>query len=404
MPALDCPPTTADLFFLRSGGLWTCPAAGGPAEQLPVADPVADAGVASFEISGNSQRIAYVSVNGEAWVLDRANGRQTRLPTSGRLLTGDEAWIAFAENGRTIVYLAWGVHTGTAPSPGTHDSAAMLAMDVITPTLQQRELADCWSAGGRPCMGFLIAPTGDQAAYVDSQGVWLLPDLTGGESRLLATLTGGGVALDSWSPDGRWLLLDTATPSGEYAPPSYALLATDAKDAALPPRQALCSGSCGSAAVWSDSVDGLRLWLAWDDLAQGCIASVDPSVEPSPASSIAPDNRICQAQSVALHPGSPLGGPPAVTMGGLVAFHQREAPGIAAGIYAMTAQAELRGVALLPDNGGRIWWSSDGGTFLYTAQDGSASHLGSPAYGVLWDVADLLRGAHEFQWHHLAQD
>ena len=79
-------------------------------------------------------------------------------------------------------------------------------------------------------------------------------------------------------------------------------------------------------------------------------------------------------------------------------------PGGAAGSYALTSQAELRGVALLPDSQGTVSWSPDGGAFLSTVQNGAASHLGSLRYGVLWDVQDLFTGAHTFIWRSRAQD
>jgi hypothetical protein len=144
--------------------------------------------------------------------------------------------------------------------------------------------------------------------------------------------------------------------------------------------------------------------MTWDDGVQGCVASLDPYAAGTMAQSVAPGNRICEAQALALHPSSPMAGPSAAALGGLVTFYQRAAPGVAAGIYALTSQAELRGVALLPDAQGTITWSPDGEAFLYTVQKGEASRLGSLRYGVLWDVEDLFAGAHTFIWRSLAQD
>ena len=263
----------------------------------------------------------------------------------------------------------------------------------------------CRASASHPCQGFLAAPEQSQLAFVDGQGVWLMAVPPDEDPRLLATTSSAeGVRLHSWSPDGAWLLLEGTGGADEAARPTYALLSTSAENESLPALQPLCATICDGEIVWATSADGIRLWMTWDDGVQGCVASLDPYAAGTMAQSVVPGNRICEAQALALHPSSPMAGPSASAVGGLVTFYQRAAPGVAAGIYALTSQAELRGVALLPDAQGTVTWSPDGEAFLYTVQNGEASHLGSLRYGVLWGVQDLFAGAHTFIWRSLAQD
>jgi len=402
--AESCPATTADLFFLREGRVWVCPAEGGLPERLPVADEIADVAVVAYDVVQEPRYITYVTAKDDLWVLDRALWQHTHVPTSGRLINENQAHFAFSDDGSTLTYLAWGVQVSSGPMLETQRSGVLLSASVLTPKLRQQELATCRASVSQPCQGFLAAPDESQLAFVDGQGVWLLPMTSDEDPRLLATPPVVGVRLHSWSPDGAWLLLETTGGVAEAARPAYALLSTSAENESLPALQPLCATACDGEIVWATSADGMRLWMTWDDGTRGCVASLDPYAAGTMAQSVVPANYICEAQTLALHPSSPMAGPSAVAVGGLVTFYQRAGLGVAAGIYALTSQAELRGVALLPDTQGTVKWSPDGGAFLYTVQNGSASHLGSLRYGVLWDVQDLLTGAHTFIWRGRAQD
>ena len=403
VPAPACPPTTADLLFVRNKTLWACPSDGGAPRQLTGLG-AGGGEVHDYVLSDDGRRIAYVTQAGEAWILDSDSGSHTYLPTAGRLLDAGSADIYFTGDGRTLTYLAWGVQTRRSPGPGAGDGAALLALDTYSPTLRQRELADCQSVGDRPCRGALASPDGRQVVISDGLGIRLVSGPEGTEPRLLAAPPAGNATPASWSPDGTWLLVRSGLHGDQTASPAYALLSTEATGEALPAPVALCSGGCKAATAWSNSVDGLRLWLTWDDGAAGCIASVDVGSVATRAAPVAPTNQICEAQTVHLRPGSPMGGPSALALGGLLVFHQDGADGISSGIYAITAQAELRGVALLPDAGGDVQWSPDDGSFLYTDEGGNASRIGAPAYGVLWDVADLLAGTDAHRWQRPPSD
>ena len=411
--AESCPATTADLFFLREGRVWVCLAEGGAPEQLPVAEEIADVAVIAYGVTQDSRYVAYVTAKEPVlsppkdgfWVLDRQLWQHTHVPTAGRLFSENQAYFAFSDDASTLTYLAWGVQVSSGPMLETDRSGVLLSASVLTPTLRQQELATCRASASHPCQGFLAAPDESQLAFVDGQGVWLLTVPQDEDPHLLATTPpAAGVRLHSWSPDGAWLLLETTGGMDEEARPAYALLSSSAENESLPTLQPLCATGCSGEIVWATSADGIRLWMTWDDGGQGCVASLDPYAAGTMAQSVVPANRICEVQTLALHPSSPMAGPSAAALGGLVTFYQRAAPGVAAGIYALTSQAELRGIALLPDTQGTVTWSPDGEAFLYTVQNGEATRLGSLRYGVLWDVQDLFSGAQTFIWRSLAQD
>lgn len=399
-----CPATTADLFFLREGRVWVCLAEGGLPEQMPVAAETADAAVIAYDVTHDSRYVTYVTAKNSFWVLDRALGQHTHVPTSGRLLNENQARFAVSDDGSTLTYLAWGVQVSSGPMLEVERGGVLLSASVLTPTLRQQELATCRASASHPCQGFQIAPDKSQLAFVDGQGVWLLTVPADEEPRLLVTLPAAGVRLHSWSPDGAWVLLQATGDGDVGTSPAYALLSVSAENESLPALQPLCAAGCDDEAVWATSADGVRLWMTWDDGTQGCVASLDPYAAGAMTQPVAPGNRICEAQTLALHPSSPMGGPAAAALGGLVTFYQRAAPGVAAGIYALTSQAELRGVALLPDTQGTVAWSPDGAAFLYAAQNGQASHLGALRNGMFWDVRDLFMGAQTFLWRNWAQD
>jgi len=403
VPAPACPPTTADLLFVRNKTLWACPSDGGAPRQLTGLG-AGGGEVHDYVLSDDGRRIAYVTQAGEAWILDSDSGEHTHLPTAGRLLDTGQAGIFFTGTGQSLAYLAWGVQTALSPAPGSDDSAALLALDITSPTLRQRELADCQSVGDRPCHGALASPDGRQVAIFDGLGIRLVsaPEVT--EPRLLAIPPAGDALPVSWSPDRSWLLVRPGIQTDQETSPAYVLLSTAATGETLPAPVPLCSSGCEAATAWSNSVDGQRLWLTWDDGTHGCIGSVDVDTVATHALPVAPTNQICEAQTADLRPDSPMGGPSALSLGGLLVFHQDSAEGISSGIYAITAQAELRGVALLPDAGGDVQWAPDGGSFLYTDGDGNASRIGAPAYGVLWDVADLLAGTDAHRWQRPPSD
>jgi len=402
--AESCPTTTADLFFLREGRVWVCPAEGGLPEQLPVAEEIAEDAVVAYDVAQDHRYIAYVTAEDGFWVLDRAQWRHTHVPTSGQLFNEKQAHFALSDDGSTLTYLAWGVQVSSGPMLETERSAVLLRASILTPKLRQQELATCRASASHACQGFLTAPDGSQLVFVDGQGVWLLTVTPDEEPRLLATPPATEVRVHSWSSDGAWLLLETTEGVDEGTPPAYALLSTSAENESLPALQPLCATDCDAEVIWAPSADGLRLWMTWDDGTQGCVASLDPYAAGTTTQPVAPGNRICEAQTLALHPSSPMAGPSAAAVGGLVTFYQRTAPGVAAGIYALTSLAELRGVALLPDTRGTVAWAPDGEAFLYSAKNGEASCLGSLRYGVLWDVRDLFTGAHTFTWHSRVED
>jgi len=402
--AESCPPTATDLFFLREGRVWLCPAEGGHPERLPVAEEIADVAVVAYDVAQDSRYIAYVTAEDDFWVLDRAQWQHTHVPTAGRLLNDNQAHFALSGDDSTLTYLAWGVQVSSGPMLETGSSGVLLSAGILTPRLRQQELATCRASASHACRGFLMAPDGSQLAFVDGQGVWGLTLAPDEEPRLLATPPAVEVRVHSWSPDGAWLLLETTQSVDRGAPPAYTLLSASAENESLAALQPLCATDCVAEVVWATSADGLRLWITWDDGTQGCVASLDPYAAGTMTQPVVPGNRICEAQTLALHPSSPMAGPSAAAVGGLVTFYQRAAPGVAAGIYALTSLAELRGVALLPDSRGTVVWSPNGEAFLYTVQNGEASHLGALRHGVLWDVRNLFTGAHTFIWRSQTQD
>ncbi|MBN1249886.1 MAG: hypothetical protein JXC32_19645 [Anaerolineae bacterium] len=412
-PADACPPSPADLYFLREGRLWVCLAEGGLAEETlssdtpSAAEPNADYGFSSYQVSANRRYVTTLSQRGQVSVFDRALQKQTVVPTAGRTIDANGSYVSLVDNAQELIYLGWGVQIDPGPALPTGGSGMIFSVDVMSPTLRQRTLGTCAGAPGRPCAGFLIAPDESRIAVADGEGVWLLEraaDQPAGDGpSYLALRPEGPMHLHSWSPDGRWLLLAQHEVVDSDLAPAYALLSIGA-DRAQISFQPICAEPCDASVSWVPSSDGDKLWLAWRSEDQGCIASVSTADLVTGAVAVLPENRICEAQSLALRPASPLAGPGASALGGVVAFLQDAGPGIASGIYALDAQAALRGVALLPEQPTKVLWGAGGEVFLTLGRDGEALRLGVPYTASLWNVEGLLSGAHDFTWRRVAQE
>lgn len=408
-----CPQSPADLYFLRNGEPVVCAAEGGPPTALLSPDAItgdAEAGepeIGRYDVSQDRRHLTLITSDGQVSVLDRTRAQLTAIPTAGRIIDAARGtYVALLSGGLEMVYLGWGIQTDPGPALATDASGVIFAVDALSPTLRQRTLGTCEGSPERPCAGFLVSPDESLIAVADGEGIWLLDRTSDTSSEGTPSYIGvrpeGPLQLHSWSPDGRWLLLTSFTIDGDR-PPAFVLLSADS-DRAQIRFEPFCSEPCAADTVWAPSSEGPRLWLTWDVNATGCIASVDTIDLEVGAVPVLPDNRICEAQSVTLQPTSPIAGPAASQLGGLVAFLQASGPGVAAGIYALDTQASLRGVALLPEQPQRVIWSTGGEAFLTLDAGGRALRMGSPPTAMLWNVERLLDGAVDFIWRPISAD
>lgn len=424
VPTNVCPPLPADLYFLyptghkRGGELWVCLAEGGAPQMIPTDQTVWD-----YEVSDDRRQVTYVTDEGRVVILDRALAQETLIPTSGRIIEGGSATLTLTRDGNELIYLGWGVQLDPGPMLSSSGSGVLFSVSALSPTLQQTVLGNCSGQEGRPCEGFLLSPSEERIALADSRGIRLVsrsldsgtPNADAGDT----VPTGGGesgylglrqetestLALHSWSPDGRWLLLSNSrSPTDQLdTSPAFTLLSTNAVDIPIE-FTALCPPGCQVAAAWARSSEGAKLWLTWDAALEGCIASVDTGNLGTDMIAVRPENRICEAQTLALHPSSPIVGSAATSLGGLIAFLQPSGPRIATGIYALDVQAALRGVALLPETTDQVLWSAGGKAFLSMNAHEEALQIGSPATAALWDVQQLLDGAKSFTWRAITSE
>ncbi len=406
-----CPALPADLLFIREGSLWVCPAEGGSPQAIPV--PPEAGRITAYQLTPDGRHIAYVTEAGELFVVDRAPdhetaAQQTRIPTSGRLIDEHGAHFALTQDGTTLFYLAWGVHPSSGPDLPEPGTGTLLSLAVTDPRGLQQVEALCQGGSGQGCGGFLLSPTEEYAAFVDARGVWSVPiepapgsemalqrSRVALEARQLGVAGNHTVRLHSWSPDGAWLLLEQG--SGPTA--SLLLLSHAAESVAL--GTVAPSAFCGDDCMMATSWNGDRLWILWDTGAQGCLQVTETRDLAGPIKLLHPQEPVCQAGSIPLHPRSPR---PFADSGmnsdfeDTISFLQPAVPGIWSGLYTYSLSGELTPLVLLPEADGTLVWAPDGEAFLYIDGHQSPAYLGTFPTSALWDVRALLQGAHSFTW------
>ncbi|PZU06242.1 S41 family peptidase [Sphingomonas sp.] len=173
-----------------------------PAKEGGAAQRITESVGAEREViwSPDSRRIAYVSERG----LDRrlaeydvAAERETPLTTAG-IATAP----AYAPDGKSIIYVKDDreLHLLTLATPGRPATDRIL----FTGTLATDEdgLRPVWSPDGR----WIAFPLFDRRSFVN---VHVVP-AAGGEARPVSFLGNGQMSRIAWSPDGKYLLIDTA--------------------------------------------------------------------------------------------------------------------------------------------------------------------------------------------------
>jgi hypothetical protein len=207
------------------------------------------------------------------------------------------------------------------------------------------------------------------------------------------------VRIHSWSPDGDWLLLEL----GSATAPSLVLLAHAAESVALNTvaASAFCEEDCVMGLHWDEA----RLWITWDSGTQGCLQATDTRDLAGPVKLLQPKDPVCQVGTIPLHPRSPRPAEPAWTgteSADAIAFLQPAVPGIWAGLYSYAPEGELTPLVLLPEADGTLLWAPGGDAFLYSDSQQVPVYLGTLTMPALWDVRELLNGAHSFTWSRSA--
>ncbi len=392
-----CPPLQTDLYFLRDGGLWVCLAEGGTLDVVTAAQDAQGKNIMAYRVTPDQQRIAYVTDAGELYVLDRATREHTLLPTAGRLVDALGTYFEITTDGSTVIYLAWGVQTGSGPALEEAGSGVLLAASVDTPTLREQELGTCHGTPAAPCRGFSVAPDQSTLAVVDGQGLWLIDRAVPETPRLLGHTENRTINVQSWAPDGRWLLIDLGADGG----PALTLVSTAAEDALIDATP-LCPGApCTVGTAWATTEEGTPdLWVTYDTGAQGCAAHVAWDRE----SGVWPVTAQCLPATAPLHPRAPFARGDYLPPDSDLAFLQGGIPGLSDGVYALGGDGYLIPIALLmqgagyPDAPDGVLWSADGAAFLIVDAAGDPTRLGVIPLLSFWDVSSLLAGAHDMTW------
>jgi len=391
-----CPPAPAELLFLRDRELWVCAEAGGmPTEVLHDEAILRD--VVKFWVASGGRVVLLLTQEGALYAFDREVDELTLIPTVGQLESTYGTWVAPSPDGTDVLYLAWGVQPGRGPAAGAEGSATLVQGSFDDPRAPHRAVAYCEGSPERPCRGFWLSPDGTAAVLGDRDGFWYISLAAPEEKRLALSDPDGEVVLLSWSPSGQWVLLAAADENR----PALTMFAPDSSVSGTVPATSwratpLCITPCRIGATWaSDS----SLWITWETGLNGCVAHVDPTemngdtwvpVEQPPA--------LCNIGAGALRPWAPDTVISRMQPAFVLAFLQPEGDHRAGGLYALAEDHHIEPIALLPKEASSVRWSRDGNVFLVLDHDGNALRMGVLRPPMLFDVEELLRGAHHLTW------
>lgn len=413
-----------DLYFIRDGGLWRWSEQG--QLELLVAPPQQSGapgniraryvtgglprpvGVTHYRLSPDGRFIIFsytrrdgAEYRSEIRILVRDTGESLYLPTTAILppsspMTPD---IEIAPDGSLALYLAWGVRptilsnlvTATEETGGY---GTIFAVDLRNPN-REYELGYC--AGRRrifwdsektlPCRGFVLSPDGARVTFLDGRGIWV-SDFSGNPPRLLAEHPTGFCGIwhsVRWSPDGKYLLAELDCYEGR------GLILMEAETGL----------SRRIPATWRHVGFVTTSLTRGNELLVGGIEGLDQGyLERVPLGGQKEEALLLSGRD--FWPTDPMELPD----GRIALANQRcrEREGPAPGIYTVDPDGQnLQFVAPLPDvscqtlDFGKILWSPDGRAYLYL-KNGRPLLIGWTDGSALWDVRELLSGAHNFQW------
>ncbi len=411
------PSLPTDLYFIRSDTLWRWPREGGPPQR------VLD-GLTNYRLTPDGRYVLFVHFlrsGPKAGVLDRVTGEVVLIPKAG------DSWVMsplpgrpacdITPDGRYVIYLAWGVSPATGerapglaypavrPHPGGPRDGTIFAVEVPNPN-REYELGYCAAYFGPErelwCDGFVLSPDGTKVAFSDGRGVWLA-NVPGGRPRLLAEHESpesfcGVWRVANWSPDGRHLLLNVGCFEGGYS----ALMDVD-------------TGKIeGVSHTWG-YVD-VDIQIVWGQNSAGLLVNYINFMMKEAQLRWVPVDDLSHEMTVisATWPAEVWPVAPREMPDGRIAFVNQQCVdgrGARPGIY--TIRRDGTGLTFAvplppapcyeseyPESmlyGTYVFWSPDGKAFLYFSE-GRPFLLGWMDGSALWDVREMLKDAHNFQW------
>lgn len=387
------------MYFLREGRIHVWLAEGGALDVIPVADDGNSANnvaVLAYRVTADQRFIVYGTDAGELYLFDRVSREHKFIPTSGRLIEAlaEPPGMDFdvTADGRYLVYIAWGVQSALPGTPGAVAAefpyGTILAIDLTNVRQTQRELGFCNSSADAKCTGLALAPDGSYVAYEDGAGLWLSALEVPDPHLVLPYTNGANWRLSSWSPNSRWLILETQSAQGT----ALALFNIAAEQ--LLPVDVPCAQQCRIELSWGEQ----SIWVTADTPEYGCLYEIQPVIgEPV----LAITQEKCLIGPWGLHPTSPQALPD-----GWVAFVHRGCgtgcQGPAPGLYRLGPDEVTQPIALLNEAEGSALWTADASAFLYFDPQGIPTHLGAVDGATFtsgfWDVRHILEGAHAFHW------
>ncbi len=401
--ASSCPQLPADLYFLREGMLYACPAEGGAEVVVTPVEWATGHSVRDYRVSASSPRIAIITEAGDLYVMDRGQSLQIHIPTAGRVIGEHGAFFDITPDGQTVIYLAWGVQADAGPVAEGSVSGMLLAISVDDPRQRQVSLGDCGGAEAAPCYGFRLSPDGSKVALMDRQGLWIIDRTAPEPRRLVLSSNDHAFTLRDWSVDGEALVVESSV----NGMPAIGVLSTQASEATLS-FSPLCPLPCDIGTAWATTEDGpMELWVTWDTPAQGCYGRIQGPTPDRPWSTLLPTDIVCSGPDMPLHPRSPHAEGLSVAIGKDLAFLQASVPGFYSGIYAIirsaggAAASQYAVTALIADDlaaQASLLWTVDGRAFVLQQGSGEAVLLGVLQPPALWDVRDVLDGAATIKW------
>lgn len=390
-----CPPGPAELFFLRDHALWICPRGGGMPFVIPQS-PAIGGDIVDFQVTADGRVALLLTNGGLLYAFDREANELILVPTVGQLWSPYGTWMALSPSGTDVLYLAWGVQPDRGPTLGVEGSATLMRGSIVDPRAIHRALAYCEGSPDRPCRGFLLSPDGSAVMLGDQLGFWYIPLVAPENKQLVLSDPRIEATLLSWSPDGHWVLLESVDSSR----PALTLLRADPPAPGVSPASwyavPLCIAPCRVGSTWSS--DSL-LWISWETGSAGCVAHFDlGKVNEDALVPITRPPALCETDAWPLRPWSPDASISRTQPMFVLAFLQSKDEHRAEGLYVLANDNHIEPIALLPDGTSAVLWAPDGNAFLTLDREGHASRMGVLLPPMLFDVANLLGGAHHFVW------
>lgn len=410
-------PIPANLYFIREGSLWRWSREGG-LEQI-VAGPATSGtsggkraspasgglpvplGVIDYRITPDERFLVYTFVRqdlgryrSEIIFLDLGTRRSLVIPGTTTLTYSQPITplIDITPNGHYVVYLAWNTRPTTLSSWETSDSGdgrygTIFAVDTRNPN-HEYELGYC-AARERECGGFALSPDGSGIVFLDGRGIWF-SEVPGGKPRLLVEQPHYNciwLGRFAWAPHSKSVLTEwVCIEVGESV-----IIDIRAKAIKGVPQTGRHLGF--ATASWSSS--GQELLVGRTDFERGDLMRV---------SADNPKDEEILLSGTSIWPTSPRELPDGrIAFANQACAAKEDTPW---GIYVMEKDGQnLRRTVSLPappchgfiPYWAEILWSPDGSAFLYLFQK-QPLLLGLTDGSALWDVHEVLAGAHDFQW------